>query len=30
MSLRWFVSLLLRAYPWQREMRLEQAAEKGA
>jgi len=30
MSLRWFVSLLLRAYPWQGEMRPEQAAEKGA
>jgi hypothetical protein len=30
MSLRWFVSLLLRAYPWQGEMRPEQAAEQGA
>ncbi len=30
MSLRWFVSLLLRASPRQGEMRPEQAAEKGA
>jgi hypothetical protein len=30
MSLRWFGSLLVRAYPWQGEMRPEQAAEKGA
>ena len=29
MSFRWFVSLLLCTYPWQGEMRPEQAAEKG-
>ena len=28
MSPRWFVSLMLRGYPWQREMRPEWAAEK--